>query len=325
MISRRGLVAAAGGLAAGMMRPDRAAAVGTFPNKPITLIMPWPAGTGVDIWHRALAAAMAKRLGQPVVVDNRAGAAGTLGPAAMAATAKPDGYTICHMPITMLRLPLMQKVSFDPLADFTWIVHLSGFVFTLAVRADSPHASLADLVAFARANPGKLTYASPGAGTSLHIGMELIARRAGVTFTHVPFKGMTDSLAALEGGHVAALAGGTEVLPMAGAGRLRLLCVWSEKRSPRAPDVPTLTELGYPFVFDSPFGLAGPKGMDHTVVAVLHDAARDALADADVVALRQRFDLQDRYMGTSAYAAFIAELHAKEKKYLTDIGLAKKS
>lgn len=181
-VTRRGLVASGSAAIAAASLGSHAFAqgAGDFPSKPITLIMPWPAGSGPDIWHRALAEPMGKFLGQPVIVDNKAGASGTLGPATMAATAKPDGYTISHMPITILRFPVMQKVAFDPLKDFTWIIHMSGFQFVTGVRADSPIKTMQELIEYARANPGKVTYGSPGSGTSLHIGMELIAKHAGV-------------------------------------------------------------------------------------------------------------------------------------------------
>ena len=139
--------------------------------------MSWPAGTGIDMWHRAMAEAAAKILGQPVIVDNRTGASGTAGPAAMAATAKPDGYTISQMPITVFRLPFMQKTPYDPLQRF----HLHHPSLGLHVRRRrarrSPFKTFNDMIEFASANPGKLTYGTPGAGTSLHIGMEQIAPR----------------------------------------------------------------------------------------------------------------------------------------------------
>src|SRR5262245_24833695 len=146
-----------------------------YPNKPITLIMPWPAGSGVDLWHRAMGEAAAKLLGQPVIVDNKVGGSGTSGPAAMAAGSRPDGYTIAQIPVTVFRLPHMQKTPYDPLKDFSYIIHTSGYTFGVVVRADSEFKDFRQLIEFARANPGKFTYATPGAGTSLHIGMEQIA------------------------------------------------------------------------------------------------------------------------------------------------------
>ncbi|MFM9942014.1 MAG: Bug family tripartite tricarboxylate transporter substrate binding protein [Hyphomicrobiaceae bacterium] len=303
--------------------PAIAQSADTFPSKPITLLMGWPPGSGPDVWHRSLAEAMTRILGQAVVVENKTGASGTIAPAALA-TAKPDGYTISHMPITVLRLPVMQKVAFDPLKDFTWIVHMSGFQFVTMVRADSPIKTMQEYVAFAKANPGKLTYGSPGTGTSLHIGMELIAKHAGVQFTHVPFKGTIESVTNLEGGHVMSVAGGSEAYPLIAAGKIRALAVWTEKRLSSLPDVPTLKEVGLPFVFDSPYGMAGPKGMDPAIVKKLHDAIKLAMEDPKTIEVRNKFNMVERYMDTATYAKFQTELFEKEKKYLTDIGLAKK-
>lgn len=293
-----------------------------FPTKPITLIVPWGAGTGIDLWHRALAEAAGKILGQPVVVDNKAGASGTAGPAAMAATAKPDGYTISHIPITVFRFPTMQKTTYDAVKDFTYIIHVSGFLFGTYVKSDSPFKSFKDLIEFARANPGKLTYGSPGAGTSLHIGMEQIALRENVKFTHVPFTQGVD--AALLGGHVMSVASGSSWWPHTEAGNMRVLVLWSEKRNPRLPDTPTLKELGYPFVFDSPFGIAGPKGIDPAIVRKLHDAFKLALDDPKAREIQKKYDYVDRYMDSASYTRFVGEQVAEQKDVLTKLGLAKK-
>ncbi|MDX2159669.1 MAG: tripartite tricarboxylate transporter substrate binding protein [Hyphomicrobiaceae bacterium] len=325
-MKRRDVIKGVGATLAAPALISEAAAQGAskFPNKPVTIIMGWPPGSGPDVWHRSLADVMTRILGQPVVVENRAGGGGTIGPAHMAANAKPDGYTIAHIPITVLRFPVMRKVSWDPLKDFSWIVHMSGFQFITGVRADSPLKTKQELIAFAKANPGKLTYASPGSGTSLHIGMELIAKHTGVQFTHVPFKGSIESVAALEGGHVMAMAGGSEAYPMVKAGNIRALAAWTDKRLASLPDVPTLREVGLPFVFDSPYGMAGPKGMDPAIVKILHDAIKKAMEDPKTIEVRNRFNMQDRYMDTTTYARFNAELYEKEKAYLTSIGLARK-
>ena len=293
-----------------------------FPARPITLILPWGPGTGLDLWHRAIADAATKILGQPVIVDNKAGASGTAAPATMAATAKPDGYTFAHIPVTVFRFPAMQKVTYDPLKDFTYIIHMSGFLFGTYVRADSPFKTMRDLLDFAKANPGKLIYGSPGAGTSPHIGMEQIALHQGIKLTHVPFtQGLDPNLL---GGHVMAAANSSGWWPHTDAGTMRVLCVWTEDRNPRLPDVPTLRELGMPFVFDSPFGLAGPKGMNPAVVKKLHDAFKQALDDPKAQELQKRYDYPNRYMDSEGYAKFAAEQVADQKDIIGKLGLAKK-
>ena len=295
-----------------------------FPNRPVTLIIPWPAGGGTDIGMRALAAATEKHLGQSIVIENKPGASGTIGPANMAANAKPDGYTISHIPITVFRFPFMQKTPYDPLQDFTYIIHLSGFMFGVGVRADSPFKTFNDMIEFARANPGKLTYGTPGAGTSLHIGMEQIAAHSGIQLTHVPFKGGAETNAAVLGGHTTLQADSTGWKPLVDAGQLRLLAIWTGERSKNWPDAPTLKELGYPFVFDSPFGIAGPKGMDPAVVQKLHDAFKKAIEDPAVIGMMAKYDMVPRYIDTVGYRKAVEEFIATEKVALEKIGLAKK-
>jgi tripartite-type tricarboxylate transporter receptor subunit TctC len=301
-----------------------AALAQSYPEKPVTLIVPWPAGGSTDIAMRTIAEAAAKHLGQPIVIDNKPGASGTLGPAIMAANAKPDGYTIAQMPITVMRLPLMQKTTWDAAKDFTYIAHLTGYTFGITTKADNQFKSWADVVAFAKANPGKVTYATPGAGTSLHIGMEQIAAKAGIQLTHVPFKGGPETNAAVLGGHTTLQADSTGWKPLVDSGQLRLLAIWTAERSKNWPDAPTLKELGYPFVFDSPFGVAGPKGMAPAVVEKLHGAFRKAIEDKSVVDAMARYDMVPRYLDTEAYRKFVAEIIDSEKAALERIGLAKK-
>jgi len=296
----------------------------SYPEKPITLIVPWPAGGSTDIAMRTIAEAAAKHLGQPIVIDNKPGATGTLGPAVMAATAKPDGYTIAQVPITVMRLPLMQKTTWDALKDFTYIVHLTGYTFGVTTKADGQFKTWAEVVEFAKANPGKVTYGTPGAGSSLHIGMEQIAAMAGMQLTHVPFKGGAETNAAVLGGHTTLQADSTAWKPLVDAGQLRLLAIWTAERSKNWPDAPTLKELGYPFVFDSPFGVAGPKGMDPAAVQKLHDAFKRAIDDKAVVEAMARYDMVPRYLDAASYRKSVEEFIVSEKAALEKIGLAKK-
>ena len=295
-----------------------------YPVKPVTMVVPWPAGGSTDIVMRTISEAAAKHLGQPIVIDNKPGASGTLGPAVVAATAKPDGYTLAQMPITVMRLPLMQKVSWDARKDFTYVVHLTGYTFGITAKADGPFKTWADVVAFAKANPGKVTYATPGTGTSLHIGMEQIAARAGIQLTHVPFKGGAETNAAVLGGHTSLQADSTGWKPLVEGGQLRLLAIWTAERSKVWPDTPTLKELGYPFVFDSPFGIAGPKGMDPEVVRKLHDAFKKALEEPAVIEMMAKYDMVPRYLDTAGYRKAVEEVIASEQAALEKIGLAKK-
>jgi len=300
------------------------AAAQNFPTKQVTLIVPWPAGGSTDIAMRAIAEAASKHLGQPIVVDNRAGGSGTVGPAQMAATAKPDGYTIAQIPITVFRLPLMQQTTWDADKDFTYIVHLTGYTFGVTTKADSQFKTWDDVVKFAKANPGKVTYGTPGAGTSLHIGMEQIAARAGIKLTHVPFKGNAESNAAVLGGHTMLQADSSGWKALVDSGQLRLLMIWTGSPSKNYPGVPTLQQLGYPFVFDSPFGIAGPKGMDPKIVAAIHDAFKKAIDDPATQATLAKYDMVVNYKSTSDYVKFVKEVTETERKVVEMLGLKKK-
>lgn len=295
-----------------------------FPNKPVTLVVPWPAGGSTDVVIRAMAEVAGKELGQSIIVENKAGASGTLGPATVAANAKPDGYTIVQMPITVYRLPVMKgKVTWDPFKDFSYIIHLTGYTFAIGTRADSKFKTWKDVVDYARANPGKLTYGSPGAGTSLHIGMELISARDEILVTHVPFKGGAEATAALFGGHIDISVEGTSMLPLIDAGQIRLLMVWTDKRVPRWPDVPSLRDLGYPWTFDSPWGIAGPKGMDPAIVQKLHDVFKKALGDPKVVQIMDQYLMSPRYADPKGYLEIVKQVTKDEAEGVKRIGMGR--
>lgn len=291
-----------------------------FPEKPVTLLVPYSAGGSTDVSMRALAEAASKYLGQRIIVENRTGAAGTLGAASLV-NARPDGYVIAQMPITVFRVPYMQGGGFNPLSDFSWIIHVSGYTFGVAVRADSPWKTWQEFLAYAKANPGKVSYSTPGHGTSLHITMEEIARREGIQWLQVPYKGAADALVALRGGHVTAMADSSTWGEMVDAGQLRLLVTWGENRTRRWPHVPTLKELGYGIVSNSPYGIAGPKGMDQKVMKVLHDAIKKGMEDPAYLKVIERFDQDNIYMSSDDYAKFARKLNDEEKAVVERMGL----
>lgn len=292
-----------------------------FPAKPVTLIVPWPPGGSTDISMRKMAEVASKHLGQPITIDNKAGASGTAGPATMAATARPDGYTIAQLPISVFRLPYMMKTAFDPMKDFTYIVHVTGYTFGVVVKKDSPYRTFKDLVEAAKKEPGKIKYATPGAGTSLHITMEQIALKAGIKWTQVPFKGGAETNAAVLGGHVDATADSTGWGSLVNAGELRLLCTWGAQRTKRWPEVPTLMELGYDIIADSPFGIGGPKGMQPDVVKKLHDAFKIAVEDKDVIETLNKLDMAPRYMDTASYHKFAMDTIKEQRELIEKLGL----
>ena len=166
-----------------MVAPAGGQGAQDFPSRPITLIVPFQAGVSADLLFRGIAESAAKHLGQPVIVDNKPGGSATLGPATMAATAKPDGYTIGQIAIPMFRVPYMQKTTFDPVKDFTYILNLGGYTLGAVVKADGPFKAWSDVIAFAKANPGKFTYATIGPATTNAIATELMARQHVATWT----------------------------------------------------------------------------------------------------------------------------------------------
>ncbi|MEY3296256.1 MAG: hypothetical protein RLZZ451_2304 [Pseudomonadota bacterium] len=293
-----------------------------FPARPVKYICPWPAGGSTDAVIRAIAQSVARVLGQNVIVENKPGAGGMLG-ANELVQAAPDGYTLSQLPHGVFRIPHMQKTAFDTLKDFTWIACLTGYTFGLVVPADGPIKTVADFVAWAKANPGKLSYGSTGIGTSPHLAVEEFAAQAGIQLNHVPFKGNADNMQAILGGHVMAASDATGWAPHVDSGRLRLIATYGSKRTKRWPAVPTLNELGYRTVSDSPFGVCGPKGMEPAVVRTLHDAFRKTLEDPAVLAVFEKFDQPVIYLDTEQYTRWARETFEAERATMQRLGLAK--
>ena len=318
MTDRREFLLATGVLTAAAASPVLAQ---SFPSRPVTLYCAFPAGGPTDQVFRAFAEAAAKTLGQSVVVENKPGAGGTLAALSMRG-ARADGYTLAQMPMGLFRIPHMQKSpTFDPINDFTYVVNLTGYTFGLVVPADAPFTTVKELVDYAKANPGKLNYGSTGVGTSPHLAVEEFASRAGIRLNHVPFKGSADLMQAILGGHIMAASDSTGWAPHVASGRLRLLATYGSKRTKRWPDVPTLDELGYQTVSDSPFGLGGPKGMDPAVVKTLQDAFRKAMDEPKVQQILDRFDQPMVYMSAADYTAWATKTYAAEEATIERLGM----
>jgi tripartite-type tricarboxylate transporter receptor subunit TctC len=315
--SRRALLAAGGTLLAAP-----AVAQAGFPNRPIRLIVPWPPGGSTDGQLRALADVATRHLGQPVIIENRGGAAGTLGAQTMAQEARGDGHLVGQLPITVFRYPLMQsRPAWDPLRDFTYIIHLTGYLFGVVVKADSPWQTWEQFLDHAKANPGKVAYGSPGVGTTLHITMERIAAERGIEFLHVPFRGGADNAQSLLGGQTQAMADSTSWAPLVDGGQFRLLVTWGAERAKRYPNVPTLREAGIDIVSASPYGVGGPKNMDPGVVRALHDAFKKALEDPAHLAVLERFDMPAMYMNSDDYRASVVRIIEEEGAIIRRLNL----
>jgi tripartite-type tricarboxylate transporter receptor subunit TctC len=300
-----------------------AAVAADFPAKPVSVIVPWSPGGSTDICIRVLAETTSKYLGKPVVVENKPGAGGTLGPATLAATARPDGYSLTQIPMGVLRLPHIMKASWDPLKDFTYIIQVAGYTYGIVVKKDAPWKTFKELVAYAKANPGKVTYSTAGVGTMQHVVMEKIARKENIKWIHVPAKGGADVVTAVLGGHVMVGVDPATWAPQVESGDLRLLVTWSGKRPAAWPKVPTLKEVGIDIVAYSPFGIAGPKGMDPKVVKILHDAFKKGYDDPVFQKTLTKYYFAPLYLDSRDYTKYIGELYIEERENARILGLKK--
>lgn len=321
---RRHLVQFAAATAAAPMLSSLAVAQGAFPTRPVKLLVAFPAGGPTDITMRSLADNASKVLGQPVVVENKPGAGGTL-PAQQLQTSPPDGYTLAQIPLGVFRLPYTTKINWDPVKDISYIINVTGYAFGIVVPTDGPIKNWNDFVAYAKANPGKLSYGSTGNLTSPHLTTELIAQQLGLQLNHIPFKGSADLMQAIGGGHIMAAADSTGFAPLVQSGKLRVLNTWGEKRLEKFPDAPTLKELGLNIVQASPFGIGAPRGTPPEVIRRLHDAFKVAMEDPSYVQALARYDMVPMYMSTAAYTKFAQETFAQEKALVEKLGLAKPS
>jgi tripartite-type tricarboxylate transporter receptor subunit TctC len=239
-----------------------------YPNQPIRLIVPWPPGGGVDTSARIIAQPLSERLGQSVVIDNRPGAGGNIG-TETAAKAKPDGYTLLmgSSSPNAINIHIYPKLPFEPLKDFATIVYVTAVPNILVVPGDSIHASAPDLIAYIKANPGKVNYGSAGVGSSQHLAASMLITSTGINIVHVPYKGTGPAEMDLIAGHIAMMLDTTACLPFVASGRLKALAVASKARNPALPNVPTFDEIGIPGVYSSAwYGIMAPAGVPNEVV-----------------------------------------------------------
>ncbi len=262
------------------------AAAQTYPSRPIRFIVPFPAGGPTDICGRSAAKAIADALGQPVVVENRPGAGGTIGADAIAKAA-PDGYTIGLPTISSVGIAphMFAKLPYDALKDFTPITNVCSAVGAIVAHPSFPANNVRELIAHAKANPGMINYASPGIGTIVHLGVEYFAMQAGIKLNHVPYKGASPALVDLLAGAVllSADASLTAAIPNMKSGKLKVIAVTSRHRSALLPDAGTIAEAGFPdFDISAWFGMVGPAGLSPDIVNKLHAAAVKGLREKEV-------------------------------------------
>jgi tripartite-type tricarboxylate transporter receptor subunit TctC len=298
-----------------------------FPRGPITLYIGYEPGASTDITGRALATEAERFLGVPIVPENKAGGASSVC-AALLATKKADGYTLAVIGSSALNtVHIMSNLSYDPFKDFTYIFSYGSYLAELTVRNDSPFKKLPDLIEYARNNPGKLSFASPGIGSSGHLSMEHVAKEAKVKFKHVPFKGGAPAITAMLGGHVDFLGGTGSHLRYVRQGIWRqLVTVHQEKRNPEFPDVPTLTEFGYKPL---PGGIAdltllAPKNLPDPVYNKLASGFTQAANSPKFQETLKKVDMVFNFKDRRKLETELPVTYKVCAEMLEEIGLAKK-
>jgi tripartite-type tricarboxylate transporter receptor subunit TctC len=318
-LGRRQVVAGLAASSAALTLPQFAWAQ-AWPDRPINFICPWPAGGTADATMRALALAAGRALNQSMVVENKAGASGMLGLKAMLA-AKPDGYTVGQIPISVTRFSQLGAVQIDPAKDITYLARTSGQTFGIAVRAESPYRTLADLVNAAKASPGKLPYGTSGVGGATHVGMEEFLAAAGAQMNHIPYKGGAPALQDVLGGQLDVLADSSSWAPHVKSGKLRLLATWGAQRTKEFPEAPTLKDAGYDVVVDAPNGVGAPKGLDPAIERRLREAFRAASQSAEFKAACDRIDSPVLYLDGPDYEKYAAAVYKKETQLIDKLKL----
>ncbi|MBV8619507.1 MAG: tripartite tricarboxylate transporter substrate binding protein [Curvibacter sp.] len=304
LLTRRQLLAGAG---SALLAPQLATA-DDFPAHPITFLCPWPVGGTADQSMRAICQVAGRVLKQSIVLDNRAGAAGMIGVKALA-SAKPDGYTIGQIPISVTRFAQLDMVQANPLKDFSFLCRTSGQTFGIVVPAASRFKTLQQMVAYAKAHPGELSYAHAGTGGATHVGMEEFALAAGIRLNAVAYKGGAAALNDVLGSQVDMLADSSSWAPHVEAGKLLLLATWGEQRTPRFKSAPTLKELGFNVVVEAPNGIGAPAGLPPAIEMKLRDAFRQAVNSDEFKAVAARIDAPLMYLDGPDYRKYVAEVY----------------
>jgi len=312
-------------LLAGLAVPNLALAQSRFPDRSLRMIVPWTPGGATDIQMRMVSEIASRHLGQPIIVENRPGASGTLGAQHLAREARPDGYTLSQMGNGVFRMPAMMRAQnlpppFDPLQDFTWVIRMVGYMGGVVVRPDAPWRTMRELLDHARANPGTLFYGTPGANTT-DVTMTRLARPLGIEWTSVPFRGAAPNLQNLLGGQIHFSAETSAWADMALENRLRPLALWMSQRASRFPNVPTFRELGHDVVAESAYGIGAPRGTPAPIVNIIHDAFKLAVHDPLHLAVLARFDMPVRYLDSEGYADDVVQVNRQEIETVRELGL----
>ncbi len=295
-----------------------------FPTKAVNVIVTFAPGGTLDTATRILATKAEKFLGQPVLVSNVGGGGGSVA-LAQVATKKPDGYEITSCTSTgLIRIPQLRGVPYGP-DDFIPVMHYAAVESGVVVKSDSPYKTFKDLVEFAKKNPGKVTYATSGAGSPMHMAMEFVAMKEGLKWTHVPQTGGAPGLAAVLGGHVTAMSDSTEWLPHVKEGSLRLLATHGEKRMKSFPNVPTFRDLGYDFINETVFMIAAPKGTPAPVIKKLDESFHKAMDDPQFVQTIANIEFAVSYRNSADTKKYLDDAYVRFGEMIKKLGIQKEA
>jgi tripartite-type tricarboxylate transporter receptor subunit TctC len=323
--SRRQFVTALGAGAAATLLPGVSAAQDAYPSRPVKLIVNFPPGGVTDATFRKIAERFQVHTGQALVIENKGGRG--VAPATLV-QAPPDGYTLGVVGRTQLALyhQLSGKLPYDPVEDFTWIANVTSSWFGLYTRAQSNWRSLRDVIADAKAKPGKYTFGTAfGHGGLTHVPMDEFMRASGTEMLHVPFKGDSDSIMQLIRGDVDLIVAGGSAMPFVQDKRLRLLAWLTPNRHPALPEIPTFREFGYPVVVVAPVGIGGPKGMNKAHVARLEGVFATVLKDREVLDFMDRNYQRADFMNSAEFTAWAHRQFPIEKQIVQQFDLVDKA
>ena len=296
-----------------------------YPSRRITVVIPWGAGGMSDTITRIICRAAEKELGQPIIIINKSGAGGTIG-VNYALNAAPDGYTL-GVPVSSAYLnhPHLRKIPYNPLTDAIDITTIFKYNFGFAVGPDAPWNSFEDVIAYAKKNPGKFTYASAGVGTTQHIAMERIGMKEGIKWTQVPFKSGTEAVVACLGGHtMAVVQGSKDEIPHLKAGKLKLLFTLDDRRWPAFPNAPSILEKGYDFYAMSYNSLNAPKGTPQHIIKIVEAAFNKAKKDPTFLATLEKFQVVAGTLSGEEYSKLWKSYYGPMGKVIKALGLQQK-
>lgn len=321
MLSSIKRLAYSAALAASLALPHAAHAA--YPDKPVTLIVPWAAGGSTDILARTLSEHLTQAMGQTFVVENRSGASGNIG-SAYVARAQPDGYTLLvgSMSTHTMNKALYSTMPFDGVKDFTPIAELALVTNTMVINPSVPASNVAEFIAYAKANPGKVAYASAGAGSTNHLSAVLFEKATGVEMLHIPYRGGAPAVLDTVADRTQLLfSAGTQTLPHVNAGKLKLLGVTESKRSPLLPQTPTVAETVPNYELAVWYGAFGPAGMDPALVERLNAEINKVLARPDVIKKMGDMGVELVKSSPKAFAATLDADATKYDKLIRDLGI----